>query len=534
MRRSKLAGIIAVALALFWGQAAEAETTVTISGGGFGHGMGMSQYGAYGRALSGKSDRNILGHYYSGALVRRKQMPRQIRVGLLQSKSTIAVSSEATNSSSGQAEFRIAGRSRRLASGGPDVTWNVEPSSTGGMHLFKNGVPVVKHGNGVFGDTDHPLLFTWEYGSLVHVLDKNMNYRYGHLEFGTYSSGSCGVGFCLRLVLSQSMQRYLYGLGEVPASWPFAALQSQAIAGRTYAYEKTQRLGQHRYPCGCAVYDSTVDQAYLGDAQRTRSGIYWKRWKGAVDSTKSQVLLYNRRPIQALYMSSSGGHTENNENVWGGAPVSYLRGVSDLADAVAANPNHSWRVTMGWGEFASRLSSSYNIGTLSGFRLVRPFGVSGRVTVVKPGIGGGARIAGSRGVVRVSGWSLRSSLGLKDTLFRVRIDYAVAAPFASTYRSARGALGGPAGPRETSATLPHGGVRQLFAHGAVYQRPGTSTAFSLWGPVEARYRRMGEASSSCGYPTSDLQPDGDGLTATFQRGEIRLTANGSVSVDCGH
>ncbi|MEA2505388.1 MAG: hypothetical protein QOH48_6 [Actinomycetota bacterium] len=648
MRRSTLAALLVTALigGIFSSGVADAGTEVTITGGGWGHGMGMSQYGALGRALHGRNDNQILTHYYTGAHIRTVRMPRHIRVGLLQDQSAIEVSSVPVGSSSGEGEFRVAGRRRRLGRGGPTVTWRVEPGSTGGMHLYRNDVPVIKHGNSVFGDSQHPLLFIYhKYGSMVHVVDKSNNYRYGRVQFGTYPSTSCAAGFCLRLVDRQSMQEYLYGLGEVPSSWPRAALQSQAIAGRTYAYEKVKTSGQHRYPCDCAVYDSTIDQAYIGDAKRTGSGIYWKDWKHAVKSTNAQVLLHKAQPIQALYMSSSGGYTENNENVWGGAPVSYLRGVSDRPDKVAANPNHSWTVTMTWNEFEAKLNSSFNIGTLDRFRLVKPFGVSGRVTVVKPGIGGGVRIRGSNGVVRASGWSVHSALGLRDTLFRVHVTYTVAHRFAArykrlqrapgkplsraypvptrsrhhlgkaqnfrhgrmtwnaalgkvlwqwgpilrgydgngreksslgmpssdiwggkSYKGARyshgniywskqtgaqavrgsflktyahnggpgGPLSLPEGPRRSSTRLPHHGVRQLFAGGALYLNPMKGRVYALWGLVAQHYRKIGQATSKCGYPTSSMTPIGNGLIATFQNGRMRLSGQGRLSVDCSY
>ena len=44
---------------------------VTFTGGGWGHGVGMCQIGAIGRAEAGQSFRQILGHYYNGAVVER-------------------------------------------------------------------------------------------------------------------------------------------------------------------------------------------------------------------------------------------------------------------------------------------------------------------------------------------------------------------------------------------------------------------------------------------------------------------------------
>jgi SpoIID/LytB domain protein len=229
------------------------------------------------------------------------------------------------------------------------------------------------------------------------------------------------------VVLKLSMQKYLYGLGEMPASWPAAALRAQAVAGRTYALHRIRSYGQHRYPCDCALYDGSIDQVYVGDERRTGSGPWWGEWKSAVRRTRGLAVVRRGKPIQALYSSSSGGHTENNENVWGGTPLPYLRGVRDRFDGVDANPNFRWRVEMPWRKVAARLDRAFGTGRLAKISLVRPFGVSGRVTVVTAA-GGGVRIAGSGGTVRVDGWALRSALDLKDTWFRIKVRGRARAP----------------------------------------------------------------------------------------------------------
>ena len=422
MRRIVILMVAAVMMLALMPVPAHAGRTVVITGGGRGHGIGMSQYGAYGRALNGRSASNILEHYYSGARVRAANMPARIRVGLLEGRNSISATSSAFRSGKGRVIFKVAS-GMRVATGNAGTNWRVVPNSTGGMRLYKNGARIKRDGKSFFGSSKRPLVAQYEqFNSLFRVNEKANNYAYGRMNFGTYSSGSCG-GYCLRLVLRLPMQKYLFGLGEVPASWPQASLRSQAIAGRTYAFEKVRRSGQHRYPCDCAVYDSTYDQAYIGDAKRTGSGSYWDDWKRAVTSTRAKVILDDGAPIQALYSSSSGGHTEHNENVWGGTPLPYLRGVPDAADKVGANPNHTWRVAMGWRAFSAKLNAAFNTGSLQRFRLVKPFGVSGRVTVVKGPDRGGVRIVGSNKTVRASGWSIRSALALKDTLFRINIRY---------------------------------------------------------------------------------------------------------------
>jgi SpoIID/LytB domain protein len=49
----------------------------------------------------------------------------------------------------------------------------------------------------------------------------------------------------------------------------------------------------------------------------------------AVDETRGVVATYGGRLIQALFSSTSGGHTADSEEAFNSAPVPYLRGVPD-------------------------------------------------------------------------------------------------------------------------------------------------------------------------------------------------------------
>ena len=424
MRLKVLAPLVCAALfaVLLVPGTAHAGRKVTIKGGGWGHGIGMSQYGAYGRALKGKTGTEIVKTYYTGTKVRERSMPSKIRVGLLQTRTSVGFSSSAFKQDGGKLVFKVKGSKNQIAQGGTSADWRVDLSLTGGVKLFKNGKQIEKEDNKVFGDPDHPLVVRYEeYGSLVRVTQKSINYAYGRIEVWPFATSSCAGKFCLETVIVLPMQQYLYGLGEVPASWPKGALEAQAIAGRTYAFKRVEDSGQFRVPCLCAVVDSTLDQVYIGDAKRTGSGQYWKDWKKAVDNTKDVVITYNGDPISALYSSSSGGYTENNENVWGGSPYPYLRGVKDGPDAVAANPNHSWKVTMSWSEFSAKLDAAFNTGNLIRFVIKEPLGVSKRVTVVFSKKRGGVKIVGEAATRRESGWDVRNALGLKDTLFGITV-----------------------------------------------------------------------------------------------------------------
>ena len=526
-------GIFAVALVVGLtglAPAARAEKEVKIKGRGWGHGLGMSQYGAYGRALNGKSSKQILEHYYKDAGVRKEDIPSKIRVGLLQDRSAIKTKSEPKkDGSNGKVVFKVQGSNATIARGNQSDEFRVK-GRAGGARIYKNGNRIKKDGKSVFGDKKHSLVQVFEkYDSRLVVKGKGA-YSYGKAHFVPHA---CGSDTCLHLVLSLPMQRYLYGLGEVPASWPQASLQSQAIAGRTYALAKIESSGQHRITCDCAVFDSTVDQAYIGDAKRTGSGIYWDDWKHAVNKTKDEVVMYQGAPIEALYSSSSGGHTENNENVWGGSPIHYLRGVNDKADQTeGANPNYRWKLTMPFGTFSDTLDNAYGTGRVDKFKLVKPFGVSGRVTVVKDS-GGGVKIVGSKKTVRADGYEIRSVLGLKDSWFRVDIIVVVAGGFSATYESAggaRGPLGSALSGPKAAETLPDGGSRQRFEGGTIYSDP-RGDSFALWGELDLAYRELGEAASTCGYPTAGQRRTKTGDRATFENGSIAITDAGAV-VEC--
>jgi len=111
---------------------------------------------------------------------------------------------------------------------------------------------------------------------------------------------------------------YLYGISEVPSSWPVQALIAQAIASRSYALSK---LGIPKTACDCNVYNNISDQAFVGFSKEIEP-IYGQLWKAAVQAsstseTTGDVITVNGLPITAFFTSSSGGQTETSVNAWG-------------------------------------------------------------------------------------------------------------------------------------------------------------------------------------------------------------------------
>jgi stage II sporulation protein D len=54
-----------------------------------------------------------------------------------------------------------------------------------------------------------------------------------------------------------------------------------------------------------------------------------------VDGTRGMVLKYDGKLIDAVFSSTSGGHTADNEEVWSSAPIPYLRGIPDAQRGAA-------------------------------------------------------------------------------------------------------------------------------------------------------------------------------------------------------
>ena len=95
-------------------------------------------------------------------------------------------------------------------------------------------------------------------------------------------------------------QFYLYGIAEMPTSWPKEALKAQAIAARSYAY-RYAKSGQTI----CTTQSCQVFSKSKADA--VKNGNY-SSWKKAVDDTKGMVL---DGDVVAYYSSTTGGYIEN-------------------------------------------------------------------------------------------------------------------------------------------------------------------------------------------------------------------------------
>jgi stage II sporulation protein D len=167
--------------------------------------------------------------------------------------------------------------------------------------------------------TEDPVVLTAAQGALVRI---NSTLYRGIAEVTRNAAGS------LAGVNELSLEQYLYGvvpreLG--PVSWPQPEAQkAQAVAARTYAL---RGLGKRALD-GYDLLATTTDQVYGGySAEHPISSAAVDATAGFVATTKDAA--GNDRLIEALFSSTTGGWTANNEEVFNSAPVSYLRSVPD-------------------------------------------------------------------------------------------------------------------------------------------------------------------------------------------------------------
>ena len=325
----------------------------TITGSGFGHGVGMSQYGAQGMALDGYSATEILTHYFKGTTVDPIEITNpNIRVGLYQDAAFAALKGEKVPGSATGGAFNIiidGGKPFVIAAGSIATFTTVAGLTqvTSDSKILGSGAVV--NMNWVNADTvinigtgSSVSAATTRLGTATCVPNAcSHRFKYGTLEIksGLFddSVADLVVVNTLRLI-----DEYLYGLGEVPSSWANAAMQAQAIAGRSYALKKIPT----RVGCDCQIYSTIRDQSFVGYSKEIATS--GSRWVAAVNATivnpnTASVVRYNGSPIATYYSSSTGGKTQNVKDVWG-STVPYLVSVDDhwAKDAGVNNANSAW------------------------------------------------------------------------------------------------------------------------------------------------------------------------------------------------
>lgn len=451
MRSVPLAAVLAAALAVP-GMSASAvapkpQAVFVFDGRGHGHGVGMAQDSAYAMAESGLNRERILQHFYPGTA--RGSRSGLIRVmvwetGASTGNVTVAVPSGARVSDGSKAADAPAGavlqvsydasgyhvRSAESAPGNrgevmraglleptpsssptndplpvlpstpasPSASPSPKPASPTPAPASASPAPAPRlsptraasaapsPSPTPFGfDSTSPVTLTPTGGGLTQVVSTGRSYRGQMLAMA-------GGGF--RLVDVLDIEEYLRGLGEVPHSWPDAALQTQAVAARTYAL----RAREAGHPLGYDLCDDTRCQVYVGvQSESSRS-------TAAARDTAGEVITYRGSLAEAFYSANAGGFTASPAEGFGyGTVISYL------PSAVTAPGDRAvWKVTATPADVAARLGYPGRLDAVT----VAQRGLSGRALSL--------RLDGSAGARTTPAVKAASRLGLWSTLFTVQ------------------------------------------------------------------------------------------------------------------
>jgi len=166
-------------------------------------------------------------------------------------------------------------------------------------------------------------------------------------------------------VMVIDFEEYIKGVvaSEMPAEFNSEALKAQAVSARTYLLYRLKKYpdGQSEHLTApvctgihCQAWNSKDDLIASHDEGWYEN--YWGKIENAVISTKGQILTYENKIIEPLFHSTSGGRTENSEDVFS-ASVPYLRSVESPYEGEAPKLHASTKLNI--DDFISKIKSVY-------------------------------------------------------------------------------------------------------------------------------------------------------------------------------
>ena len=220
---------------------------------------------------------------------------------------------------------------------------------------------------------------------------------------------------------------------EMPADFESEALKAQAVAARTYAVSKLSRWEDSGAEAGgasgsgasgfgahpqaplcdtthCQVYRSQEELIRLHEDGWEKEG--FAKVKEATEATRGQMLYYEGELVtQPLFFSSSGGQTENSEDVFVSA-YPYLVSVESPYEDEATHTDEEKRFTL--AEMKQALAGDFPdrpTGTLN----------ADNIKIISRTEGG--RVAQmTAGSATFKGTEIRTALGLSSALFSISFE----------------------------------------------------------------------------------------------------------------
>lgn len=251
--------------------------------------------------------------------------------------------------------------------------------------IFKNEKPDYTY-SVIAPDKKRVQLFDAISGKLLYILNAEQDIKVEPLapasgtpliSFGTVKyRGSLGIKRIaagpINVYNELPFEQYLYGVvpSEMPASWNIEALKAQAVAARNYSLLNFGKHGADGFDV-CNGQHCQVFGGFSGENPRTNQ---------AVDETKGKLMLYNDQLITTYFFSSSGGRTENSENIWSAA-LPYLVSVDDKYSL--GSPYDNWTKTYSISDIKAKLTNSgIDVGEILDI-VPLEYSANGRVTILE-------------------------------------------------------------------------------------------------------------------------------------------------------
>lgn len=407
-----------------------------ITGRGWGHGRGLSQYGAQGYASRyGWSSAKILDHYYGGTRAGtassasyRSVDHHNIRVRLM------AFDNAATVVGIDSGSLHLLGSTVGV------------PAGTRAVRLSPSGSGYTVHtGSGCGGPWTHrgttsstKVTVQRASGSdLLYACEPNGSRVWYP---GTLVAQRTSVG--ARTMNVTSIEEQIRGVvpRESPASWHSAALESQAVAARSYSLSGDTRHRTNTNGTYADTCDTTLCQVYAG---------HFEQWPGkakvAMTDPRTDRAIAATRDLVRLTSSNRIARTEFSSTSGGWTAGGTFPAVQDLGDAVS--PLHTWKVIVDPAPLAARWAPGTNFISM---QVVERNGLGadgGRARTVRLTFTGGRSVT-------VTGDQVRSTLGLRSDWF-TPVQAAGTPQAAYIAHSYRTFLGRDATTNEIEAWYPH-------------------------------------------------------------------------------
>lgn len=206
---------------------------------------------------------------------------------------------------------------------------------------------------------------------------------------------------------------------EMPNTFESEALKAQSVAARTFAVAKIEKYEQKKpvsHPSApicssthCQVYKTEKELKDCHPEGWAGSEEGFKKIQAACKATEGEILYYDGKPVmQPLFFSSSGGQTENSEDVFVSA-LPYLVSVASPYESEATHRNEEKTFTL--KEFKDALVKTYP---------AKDFGEIKQTTIKILSRTAGGRVDKMQaGNAVLKGTEVRNALGLSSALFSI-------------------------------------------------------------------------------------------------------------------